>query len=141
MMRPEGEYMPLKITLKPHERLILAGAAITNGSSTANLIIENKVPILRKKDILKEEDASSPARRIYFVIQLMYLDQENRAAYQNRYRDLVRDFVQAAPSAQPLINEINVLVTGDQYYAALKVARKVVRYEDMILSLGRSARK
>jgi len=126
--------MSLKITLKPHEKLILAGAAITNGNTTANLIIENNVPILRKKDILKEEDASSPARRIYFVIQLIYLDHENRATYQGKYWDFIRDFVHAAPSSQALINEINDHVMGGKYYPALKAAARLIKYEESILS-------
>jgi flagellar biosynthesis repressor protein FlbT len=132
--------MPLKITLKPHERLILAGAAITNGNATANLIIENSVPILRKKDILKEQDATSPARRIYFVIQLMYLDMENRVSYQGKFWDLVREFVHAAPSSRALINEINRHVMVERHYAALKAAQKLVKYEDSIL-LGKQVDK
>lgn len=128
--------MSLKITLKPHERMIIAGAAITNGGATASLIIENKVPILRKKDILKEEDATSPAKRIYFVIQLMYLDHENRAIYQGRYWDLIRDFVKAAPSSKGIIDEINGDVMKGQYYAALKAAGRLIRHEEAILSKG-----
>jgi len=133
--------MSLKITLKPHERMILAGAAITNGSSTANLTIENNVPILRKKDILKDEDATSPGRRIYFVIQLMYLDQENRVSYQGRYWELIRDIVQAAPSLKPVINEINEHVIGGRYYAALKAGKKLIKDEEAILSRGEKSIK
>jgi flagellar protein FlbT len=129
--------MSLKITLKPHEKMIIGGAAIMNAGSTANLIIENNVPILRRKDIMKEEQASSPARRIYFIIQLMYLDRENLASYQGRYWDLVRDFVRAAPSSLSLINEINGHIIGGRYYSALKVARKVIKHEDCILSRGK----
>ena len=62
--------MALKITLKPHEKMILGGAVIANGNSTGcHLIIENKVPILREKDILSEKDADSPCRRLYFIVQ------------------------------------------------------------------------
>ena len=44
--------MGLKITLKPGERMIIGGAVITNGGQKSNFIVENKVPILRDKDIL-----------------------------------------------------------------------------------------
>jgi len=125
--------MSLKISLKPHERLIIAGAAITNGNIPADLIIENKVPILRKKDILKEEDASSPARRIYFVIQLMYLDHENKTVYQGKYWDLIRDFLHAAPSSQDIINEINREVTEGRFYTALKATGRLIKHEESIL--------
>jgi flagellar biosynthesis repressor protein FlbT len=126
--------MALKITLKPHERLIIAGAAISNGHSTANLLIENNVPILREKDILREKNAASPAQKIYFIIQIMYLDQDDLAAHHKLYWDLVRSFIKAAPSSLRLIDEISEHILGSRYYKALKVARKLIDYEKSILS-------
>jgi flagellar protein FlbT len=68
--------MALKITLKPNEKMIIGGTVIVNGSSTiSNLIIEYQVPLLRQKDILSEKDTNSPSKRIYFAIQLMYIDE------------------------------------------------------------------
>jgi len=125
--------MGLKITLKPGERMIIDGAVITNGDVKCSFVVENRVPILRQKDILKEEDANSPARRIYFVIQLMYIDPEHHARYHPRYWELVRDFVQAAPSSNALANEISEQMLGGNYYQALKLTKKLIRYETEIL--------
>ena len=56
--------------------MIIGGAVVTNGNSAScDLVIENKTPILRQKDILTEEKADSPCRRIYYAIQLMYIDE------------------------------------------------------------------
>ncbi len=66
--------MALKITLKPQERVIIGGAAVTNGSARSILIIENDVPILREKDIMSEINANTPCKHLYFIIQLMYID-------------------------------------------------------------------
>lgn len=126
--------MALKITLKPNERMIIAGAAITNGGSAANLIIENNVPILREKDILGKKDADSPARRIYFVVQIMYLDPENLAAHHQSYWDLVRDFIKAAPSSLPIIEKISRQILAGRYYKALKCSRTLIEYEDSLLA-------
>jgi flagellar biosynthesis repressor protein FlbT len=125
--------MPLKITLKPGERLILSGAAITNGKSTANLLIDNKVPILREKDILGEKDATSPARRIYFVIQLMYLDPMNIKSYKDKYIEFTEGFEKAVSSSKPMINKIRDYVAKGEFYLALKEAKKIIKYEKMIL--------
>lgn len=126
--------MALKITLKPHERMIIAGAAITNGGSAANLIIENNIPILREKDILRKDDATSPARRIYFVVQIMYLDQENLTDHHQSYWKFVRDFIKAAPSSLPLIEEISRHILAGRYYKALKCSRKLIEYETTLMS-------
>jgi len=126
--------MALKITLKPNERMIIAGAVVTNGDSPTNLLIENNVPILREKDILKEKDVDSPSRRIYYIIQLMYLDQENLKAHHETYWNLVRPFIKAAPSAIKLIDEISGHILCARYYQALKITRKLIRSEQSIMS-------
>ena len=82
--------MALKIFLKPHERMIIDGAVITNGSASTELLIENRVPLLRQKDILTETDADSPGKRIYLIIQLMYIDEDKLEQYHHRYWELIK---------------------------------------------------
>ena len=99
--------MALKITLRPNEKMIIDGAVISNGGTTSNFLIENEVPVLREKNIMSEKDADSPCRRIYFVIQLMYIDRENLTSYHDRYWKLVRELIDAAPSLLGIIDEIS----------------------------------
>jgi flagellar biosynthesis repressor protein FlbT len=121
--------MALKISLKPRERLIVGGAAITNGDAKSELIIENGVPLLREKDILPEKLADSPCKRIYLVIQLMYVDRENLTEYHKNYWELVRDLSEAAPSRRPELQEISTNVLNGRYYKALKLTRSLIAYE------------
>ncbi len=125
--------MPLKITLKPRERLILGGAVVRNSASATHLLVENEVPILRERDILSERNADSPCRRIYFAIQLMYVDEKNLPEHHRLYWMLTRDLLEAAPSTARFADEINSLVLERKYYAALKVARQLIDYEQELL--------
>jgi flagellar protein FlbT len=122
--------MPLKISLKPHERMILGGTAITNGHTRSDFIVENNAPILRQKDIMSEQEAHSPSRRIYFVIQLMYVDEKNLTTYHNLYWKLVRSLVKAAPRVLNLIDQISEHLLNNRYYQALKLARRLIQYEE-----------
>ncbi len=122
--------MALKITLKPRERMILGGAVITNGHARSDFIVENHAPILRQKDIMSEQDARSPCRRIYFVIQLMYVDEKNLTTYHHLYWKLVRSLVKAAPSVLDLIDQISEHILNNRYYQALKLARRLIQYEE-----------
>ena len=127
--------MALKITLKPQEKMILGAAVITNANNaSSNLIIENKVPILREKDILSEKEANSPCRRIYFVIQLMYIDEENLKIHQQNYWNLVKDLVEAVPSTVAFIDQISEQIVSGRYYQALKRAQKLCDYEQEVIS-------
>lgn len=122
--------MALKITLKPGERMIIGGAVLTNGNSAScDLVIENKTPILRQKDILTEEKATSLCRRIYYAIQLMYIDENNLSAYHKVYWELVKDLVGAAPSTLSLIDSISEHILQRQYYQALKLTKRLIEYE------------
>jgi flagellar biosynthesis repressor protein FlbT len=133
--------MALKITLKPHERLIIGGAVIVNGSTGAHLVVENSVPILRQKDIMSLKDADSPCRRIYFAIQLMYVDGKDLAEQHQIFRELTKDVAEAAPSKTGLIAEISDLVINKDYYQALKLTRKLMEYEQEAMDHARKANR
>lgn len=130
--------MALKITLKPKERIIISGAVLANESRTAEFVIENQVPVLREKDIMSEKAADTPCRRIYFVIQLMYIDENNLATHQDTYWKLVRDVLAAAPSTLGLINQISTEIHNGKYYQALKLTQELIEYEKELLNVHKS---
>ena len=120
--------------MKPGERMIIDGAVITNGNTKSNFIIENPVPILREKDILSTENAKTPARRIYFSIQLMYIDEKNLAAHHKLYWKLVKEFLDAAPSGLGIIDRISEEILNGSYYQALKTCKKLIAYEEEVMA-------
>ena len=126
--------MALKITLKPNEKMIVGGAVVINGNAkNTDLIIENNVPVLRQKDILSEKDATSPCSRIYFMIQLMYIDQENLTDHQHIYWKFVRELLDAVPRLAGHIDQINENILGGNFYRALKLAGELIDYEQEVL--------
>ena len=92
--------MPLKIILKPGERMMIDGAVICNGESKSEFTVENRVPLLRQKDILNEENADTVCRKIYFTIQLMYIDRTDEKALNKAYWELVQPLVEAVDPAR-----------------------------------------
>ena len=61
--------MPLTINLKPRERLIVNGVVIENSGQLAKILIHNNAALLREKDIITEEQATTPARSTSFLVQ------------------------------------------------------------------------
>lgn len=125
--------MPLKIRLKAHEKILLGNVVITNGDRPAEFQVANKVSVLREKDIMQEEDASTPARKLYFLVQLMYMDNNDLVSYHAQYWELVRGIISAAPSTKPYLEEISELLLDQDYYQALKTARRLIAYEANLL--------
>jgi flagellar protein FlbT len=131
--------MALKISLKPDERIIIGGAVVRNGGARSDFVVENSAPILREKDIMGLHDANSPCRRIYFAIQLMYVDEKNIEEHRTTYWQLVRDVTTAAPSTIGLIDQISEHILHDRYYQALKLTNKLIEYEQGVMNHVRSA--
>ena len=125
--------MSLKVELKPHERLIVGNCVITNSDQRTRLFIDGKAPVLREKDILSAATADSPAKRIYFAVQLMYLDDDVETLRRD-YFSLVTDLVRAAPSTVGIIDEINNEILTGQLYKALRAAKKLIQHEQDILA-------
>lgn len=124
--------MALKVELKPGEKIVIGTVAIRNGESRARFFIEGQAPILREKDILNAETADTPAKHIYFAVQLMYVE-GSIAKHHDLYFQFVRDFVQAAPSATPIVAEINNRILSGDFYKALKAAKELVAYEQKLM--------
>ena len=123
--------MALKVELKPYEKIVVGSVIIQNGETRARLLIEGEAAILRERDIIGAAEAESPAKRIYFVLQLMYLDQDV-VAHKNAFIELIDAFMQAAPSAWPIISKITDHVISGDIYRAIKATRALIDYEEEI---------
>jgi len=124
--------MALKVELKPNEKLIIGDCVITNSDQRTRFYVSGRSPILREKDILTFETADSPAKRVYFAIQLMYLE-DDIDKVQEEYFTLVNDFVRAAPSTVALVDAVNNEILTGSLYKALKKAKKLIEYERELL--------
>ncbi len=129
--------MALKLSLKASERFIAGGAVIRNATGkTIEIMVENEVPLLREKEILSEAKANTPCKRVYFVIQLMYIDGANLGKYQKLYWELAQDIIHAAPSTTERFKTISEAIYNGKYYQALKETRKLVQYEEKVMDLA-----
>lgn len=126
--------MPLRLELRPNEKLFIGGAVVVNGPGRSTLTVLNDVSILREKDILTEATADTPCKRIYLAVQLMYMDAENLPRYHQLYWSLVKDVLAAAPATITLISQISDLVLASSYYHALKQTLSLIEYEKELMA-------
>ena len=117
--------MAFRLTLKPRERAVIAGAVIRNGNNRTVLLVENEVPILREGDILSPREVHTPSDRVVLAIQLMYLEPEQRDAVRQTYEELVGELRAAAPSLAADLETVNEHVSAGRYYQALRAARQL----------------
>lgn len=123
--------MALKISLRPGERFVVNGAVITNGDRRASVIIQNRVSILREKDIIQNEEANTPARRIYFAVMLLYLEEGSNTQYYDEFVERMSEFMSAIENQEVKAQCLTISrdVMSGNYYKALMNCKKLFDYE------------
>jgi flagellar protein FlbT len=128
--------MGLKLSLKPGEKVAINGAVIVNGDRRASLVVENRAAILRERDIMRAEDATTPARHIYFTVMMMALDPGSRARAFSEFDLRIKEFANAVsdPKALSVCLKIAADVADNRAYRALNHCRSLIDLETEILS-------
>jgi len=124
--------MPLKVELKPFERIIIGQSVVTNSDTRAKFLIDGKAPILREKDILTAETANTPVKRLYLCIQMMYLE-DDIPKYQDLYMCFVKDLLEAVPRFRRSIETASNLILAGSLYNSLKEIQKLIEQEAELL--------
>ena len=124
--------LPLKLSLKPGEKFVLNGAVVQNGDRRGVLVLQNKASVLREKDIMQEDEANTPARRIYFPVMMMYLDEAGAERYYDEFVRRLTEFMNVIGNPLVLTEcvEISKNCMEREYYKALMRCRKLMEYED-----------
>ena len=124
--------MPLRVELKPFERIIIGTSVITNSDARTAFLIDGNAPILREKDIFTAETANTPVKRIYLCVQMMYLE-NNIPAYQYLYFGFIKDVIEAVPSFREPIEAVSNLILSGELYKALRELRGLIKREEDLL--------
>jgi flagellar biosynthesis repressor protein FlbT len=122
--------MPLRVELKPFERIVIGDSVITNSATRSSFLIDGEAPILREKDTVTAESANTPARRLYFCVQRMYL-RNDPARDRKAYLGFLAALREADPEASELIATVDSHVSAGSLYKALKDIRKLMQREEL----------
>ena len=98
-------------------------------SARTSFLIDGEAPILREKDTVTAETANTPAKRLYFCVQMMYL-KNDIPRYRASYLGSIKDLREAIPGSRDLIDTVNAHISSGELYKALKEIRKLMKRED-----------
>jgi flagellar protein FlbT len=129
----------LVLELRQGDVMIVNGAPIRFRTKT-RLELTAKARFLFGKQIMPPDQANSPARRIYFALQTAYIGEEaERRDGLAAARELIAAFKAATTSALAcdILDRALAAAESDDCYQALKLVRRIIRHEDVVL--GRAA--
>lgn len=125
--------MPLKLEMKMGDRIIINGAVLEVATPHAKLVVHNQASILRGKEIISEEHATTPATRVYFALQSAYLFPEHADKYMEDLYEYLDQYLVACPSAADIVEDIRNFLDDGQLYKALKHAQKLIIHQQGVL--------
>jgi flagellar biosynthesis repressor protein FlbT len=130
--------MPLKLTLRRHEKILIGNAVLQNGEAKSEFVVLNHVPVLREKDMMSEAEADTVAKKIYFTILNMYVSPEQERSFHKFYFLLLKQLMvmPLGDEGLDLMMETSEHIIAGDHYKALKSCRKLIEFEAEVLSHG-----
>jgi len=127
----------LVLKLAPKERILINGAVVENGDRRSRLsIVTPDANIIRLRDAIHPEDATTPVRRVCYAAQLILSGDSDpdRARLQllRRIEELSQVFTD--PDSRTSLAEATDALIGDHYYQCLKALRALLPREDRLIA-------
>ena len=121
----------MNITLSAGERFYINGAVIRIDRK-ASIELLNEVTFLLENHVMQAEEATTPLRQIYFVVQIMLMDPGGRRAA--RRRSPVADRIGAwrlrAPELTAGLRSVDASLAPWRNFEAMKALRGLFALED-----------
>lgn len=123
--------MPLKLNVKPGERLFVQGGTIEIAAEgTIGIVIDGQVVVMRETDYLAQAAAVTPRRQIVWALQEAYLNGDSKS-----YNDALTAAMSQAGTAlkgeaATVWADLSVKIMENHIYKALIAARKLVLLEE-----------
>ncbi|MCC6009243.1 MAG: flagellar biosynthesis repressor FlbT [Rhodobacteraceae bacterium] len=124
--------MALQIDLRPHERLIVGNTIVHNGKRETTLFIETQERVMRGRDIMQEDEANTPCKRLYLCVQMMYLSTDP-APYEDVFREIATPLMRDVPDLRRQILDIIDELSVPDHYRALRACRDLIKAEAALL--------
>ncbi len=127
----------LVLKLGPRERVLINGAVIENGDRRSRLsIMTPNVKILRLRDAIHPDDATTPVKRVCYAAQLILSGDaepdQTRPQMLRRIEELSQVFTD--PDSRARLTEATQALLKDQHYQCLKALRSLLPREDRLLA-------
>lgn len=126
----------LKIALKPGEKIYVNGAVISVDRKVS-LEFLNDVQFLLQNHVMQPEDATSPLRQLYFIVQIILMNPDGAAQAREMFRKSLPILLEAFSSEaiRTTLKNVDRMVTEGQVYEALRTIRSLFPHEETVLKV------
>ena len=124
----------LKLHLKANERIFINGAVLRVDRKVAIELL-NDVAFLLESHVMQQEDATTPLRQLYFVVQSMLIEPQAQALAGQIYEQQHKGLIAAYRNQEVLEGLIAVKhnIERGKVFEALKRIRSLFAIEDEVM--------
>ena len=83
----------IKLYLRANERIFINGAVL-RVDRKVSIELLNDTSFLLENHIMQKEDATTPFKQLYFVVQLLLMDPVNTEPSKKMFRNMVSDILE-----------------------------------------------
>jgi len=125
----------LRISLKSGERIFINGAVL-RVDRKVSLEFLNDVTFLLDNHVLQPEDATTPLKQLYFIVQMMLINPEGADQSMNMFKKSIMMLLNCFQNEEirTQLKLIDEVVSGKKPFEALKMIRKLYPLEDQVLN-------
>jgi flagellar protein FlbT len=130
----------LKISLKANEKIYINGAVVSVDRKTTIELL-NETQFLLESHVMQPEQASTPLRQLYFILQIMLMNPGNAEQGRDMFRQSLPLLLDSFRNEHILssLKHVDRLVGEGHVYDALKTIRGLYDLEDEILHGARKS--
>lgn len=124
----------MKIGLKAGERLFINGAVIRAERKT-NIELLNDAVFLLEAHVLQPEEATTPLRQLYFILQTMIMDPAAAPAAQDLFHVVLGSIKRAFSTEEILqrLDDVEELANSERWFEAMKIVRALYPIEAKVM--------
>ncbi|AZO11692.1 MULTISPECIES: flagellar biosynthesis repressor FlbT [unclassified Mesorhizobium] len=120
----------LKISLKPNEKIYINGAVI-RVDRKVSLELMNDVQFLLESHVIQADQASTPLKQLYFIVQIMLMNPQGASEAREMFRRSLPLLIASFEDGEicSALKQIDRMVGEDHIYEALKAIRALYPLE------------
>ena len=128
----------MHISLRAGEKIYINGAVL-RADRKVSIEILNDATFLIEAHVMKVEDASTPLRQLYFIIQIMLMNPTDSLAARDMFKKSIHMTIDVSESVVLVsgLRTVKTLVDGNRIFEALKAVRSLFPIEAEILAGGK----
>jgi flagellar protein FlbT len=128
----------MHISLRAGEKIYINGAVLC-ADRKVSLELLNDATFLLEAHVMKVEDANTPLRQLYFIVQIMLMNPTDTATANEMFQNSIQRTIEVAESVALLagLKAVRSLVDTNRVFEALKAIRMLFPIEGKILAGGR----